>query len=143
MPLPPELREGRKHIDVPGAWRFRFEQHQRPHERRNLFEVSEIVGIVEPVADETGGDLAIDLRDHGIAIGEAALLPCGALAPDLEDRLPRRSQRAPQMRRQTFTCDIDEHGKGRSVGLHRRTEGRVSYHHTSIVTGSSIKALKA
>ena len=96
---------------VPRAWRLRLEQDQRPHERRDLFEAAEIVGIVEPVADEAGGDLAPDLCDNGVAIGKAALFSRRALAPDLEDRLARNFQRAPQMRGQTLTGDIDQHGK--------------------------------
>ena len=71
---------------------------------------AEIVGIVEAVADEASGDLAIDLGDNGVAVGEAASLTCGALAPDLEDRLPGSFQRAPQIRRQAFAGDVDEHG---------------------------------
>jgi len=95
---------------VPRAWRLRLEQDQRPHERRDLFEAAEIVGIVEPVADEAGSDLASDLGDNGVAVGEAASLTCGALAPDIEDRLPGSFQRAPQIRGQAFAGDVDEHG---------------------------------
>ena len=108
--FPAELGEGRKHVDVPGARRFRLEHDERPHERGDLVEAAEIVGIVEPVADEAGGDLASDLGDDGVAVGEAALSRAARSAADFEDRLSGRLQRAPQICGQAFTGDVDEHG---------------------------------
>jgi len=112
MPMPCRRNSGKvaSTFHVPRAWRLRLEQDQRPHERRDLFEAAEIVGIVEPVADEAGSDLASDLGDNGVAVGKAACLPRGTVAADFEDRLPRRFQRAPQIGRQAFAGDVDKHG---------------------------------
>ena len=68
------------------------------------------------------------LGDNGVAVGEAAFFAPRALAADLQARLPGRPQRAPQMGRQAFAGDIDEHGKGRGVGLGGWTIGWCKRH---------------
>jgi hypothetical protein len=82
-----KLGEGREHVDIPGAGRPRLELDQGLDDRRDLGKAAEVVGIVEPVADEARRDLAVHLGDHGVLPGEAADVVTGALAPKLEHGL--------------------------------------------------------
>jgi hypothetical protein len=91
-------------------------------DRRHVVDYAEIARIVEPIADQAGGDLAVDLGDHGVVIGKAAFIAAGALAPQFEHRLARRRKRAPHIGRHALAGDVDQHGERGCVHFGRGSE---------------------
>jgi hypothetical protein len=102
--------ENRQGVHVVAAGDPVFEFHQRAQQRRDVGQTGNVLGagLGEAIGEQHAGDLAVEMGDHGVAVGEAGVFPRGALGTDIQRRAPVARLLRPEIAGDALAGDLDE-----------------------------------
>ncbi len=133
-PLASMLRIGGEHVHIPTVRREVLQLLERHEHRRHGGIVNRLrLGRLR-IADQAGGATAVDLGDHGIAIGKGALLAFGAAAADIPGCFAGFPDLVPDMECKPFAGEIHQLGECARILRCRAAERRLKVIHNLVIS---------